>query len=205
MRRRELFGVFGRRPRGRWRPVRSRAAGRPLVRGMVRRIRPDDPAIRSRPQCLPRCIARTGLEFGRPQHSTRTPLHHRHQPAPCSRGRTGRTQPGSHRDGHGRRSWRRRIGRPRPSRLCSCQVTDPVSDGFVASLARPGGNVTGFTIFEHSFAGKWLEMLKEVVPTLMRVAVMQNPDHPAWNAYQRAIRDVASGAHGRRSGADAGD
>src|SRR5688500_1463497 len=41
------------------------------------------------------------------------------------------------------------------------QVTDPVSDGFVASLARPGGNVSGFTIFEHSFAGKWLEMLKE--------------------------------------------
>jgi len=72
------------------------------------------------------------------------------------------------------------------------QVTDPVSDGFVASLARPGGNVTGFTIFEHSFAGKWLEMLKEVVPTMTRVAVMQNPDHPAWNAYVRAIRDIAS-------------
>jgi len=50
------------------------------------------------------------------------------------------------------------------------QVTDPVSDGFVASLARPGGNVTGFTIFEHSFAGKWLEMLKEVVPAMSRVA-----------------------------------
>jgi putative ABC transport system substrate-binding protein len=73
------------------------------------------------------------------------------------------------------------------------QVTDPVSDGFVASLSRPGGNVTGFTIFEHSFAGKWLEMLKEVVPTLTRVAVMQNPDHPAWNAYLHAIQDVASG------------
>jgi len=73
------------------------------------------------------------------------------------------------------------------------QVTDPVSDGFVASLARPGGNVTGFTIFEHSFAGKWLEMLKEVVPAMNRVAVMQNPDHPAWNAYVNAIREVASG------------
>jgi putative tryptophan/tyrosine transport system substrate-binding protein len=72
------------------------------------------------------------------------------------------------------------------------QVTDPVSDGFVASLARPGGNVTGFTIFEHSFAGKWLEMLKEVVPAMTRVAVVQNPDHPAWNAYVRAIRDVAA-------------
>ncbi len=72
-------------------------------------------------------------------------------------------------------------------------VTDPVSDGFVASLARPGGNITGFTIFEHSFAGKWLEMLKEVVPNITRVAVMQNPDHPAWNAYLRAIRAMASG------------
>jgi putative ABC transport system substrate-binding protein len=72
-------------------------------------------------------------------------------------------------------------------------VTDPVTDGFVASLARPGGNITGFTIFEHSFAGKWLEMLKEVVPDITRVAVMQNPDHPAWNAYLRAIGAVASG------------
>ena len=72
------------------------------------------------------------------------------------------------------------------------QVTDPVSDGFVESLARPGGNVTGFTIFEHSFAGKWLEMLKEVVPAMTRVAVIRNSDHPAWNAYLNAIREVAS-------------
>ena len=72
-------------------------------------------------------------------------------------------------------------------------VTDPVADGFVASLARPGGNITGFTIFEHSFAGKWLEMLKEVVPGITRVAVLQNSDHPAWNAYLRAIGAVASG------------
>ena len=72
-------------------------------------------------------------------------------------------------------------------------VTDPVTDGFVASLARPGGNITGFTIFEHSFAGKWLEMLKEVVPGITRVAVLQNPDHPAWNAYLRAVGAVASG------------
>ena len=72
-------------------------------------------------------------------------------------------------------------------------VTDPVTDGFVASLARPGGNITGFTIFEHSFAGKWLEMLKEVVPGITRVAVMQNADHPAWNAYLRAIGTIAAG------------
>jgi putative ABC transport system substrate-binding protein len=70
-------------------------------------------------------------------------------------------------------------------------VTDPVRDGFVASLANPGGNITGFTIFEHSFAGKWLEMLKEAVPAMTRVAVMQNPDHPAWTAYLHTISDVA--------------
>jgi putative ABC transport system substrate-binding protein len=70
-------------------------------------------------------------------------------------------------------------------------VTDPVRDGFVESLAHPGGNITGFTIFEHSFAGKWLEMLKEAVPAMTRVAVMQNPDHPAWTAYLRAINEVA--------------
>jgi putative ABC transport system substrate-binding protein len=72
-------------------------------------------------------------------------------------------------------------------------VTDPVGDGFVGNLARPGGNITGFTIFEHSFAGKWLEMLKEVVPGMTRVAVMQNTGHPAWNAFLRAVNATASG------------
>jgi len=66
-----------------------------------------------------------------------------------------------------------------------------VSDGFVASLSHPGGNITGFTIFEHSMAGKWLEMLKEAAPRVRRVAVMQNPDHPAWGAYLRTIKAAA--------------
>jgi putative ABC transport system substrate-binding protein len=70
---------------------------------------------------------------------------------------------------------------------------DPVGTGLVTSLARPGGNVTGFTIFEHSFAGKWLEMLKESVPTMTRVAVMQNSDHPAWKGYLDAIGEIARG------------
>jgi putative ABC transport system substrate-binding protein len=72
-------------------------------------------------------------------------------------------------------------------------VTDPVGDGFVVNLARPGGNITGFTIFEHSFAGKWFEMLKEVVPSMKRVAVMQGTGHPAWNAYLSAIDAIAKG------------
>ena len=73
-------------------------------------------------------------------------------------------------------------------------VTDPVRDGLVETLAHPGGNITGFTIFEHAMAGKWVEMLKEVAPGVTRVAVMQNPEHPAWTTYLSAITGVASSA-----------
>jgi putative ABC transport system substrate-binding protein len=54
------------------------------------------------------------------------------------------------------------------------QVIDPVGSGFVESMARPGGNVTGFTQFEYSLAGKWLELLKEVAPRITRVAVLRD-------------------------------
>jgi putative tryptophan/tyrosine transport system substrate-binding protein len=54
-------------------------------------------------------------------------------------------------------------------------VGDPVGSGFVASLARPGGNVTGFTPMEGSMGGKWLELLKEIAPRVNRVAFMFNP------------------------------
>src|SRR5262249_44626151 len=54
---------------------------------------------------------------------------------------------------------------------------DPVASGLVASLARPGGNTTGFTNFEFPMAGKWLELLKEVAPTVQNVTVLFNPDN----------------------------
>jgi putative tryptophan/tyrosine transport system substrate-binding protein len=56
------------------------------------------------------------------------------------------------------------------------QVTDPVAQGFVSNLAHPGGNITGFTSWEPSIAGKWLDFLKQAVPDLTRVAVIFNPD-----------------------------
>jgi putative tryptophan/tyrosine transport system substrate-binding protein len=56
------------------------------------------------------------------------------------------------------------------------QVADPVGQGFIANLARPGGNITGFTNFEFSLGGKWLEMLKEIAPQVARVALIFNPD-----------------------------
>ena len=54
-------------------------------------------------------------------------------------------------------------------------VIDPVGAGFVASLARPGGNATGFTIFEYGMSGKWLELLKEIAPHVTRAAVLRDP------------------------------
>ncbi len=55
-------------------------------------------------------------------------------------------------------------------------VSDPIGSGFVASMARPGGNITGFTVLHASIAGKYLEILKEMVPQLARAAIMYNPN-----------------------------
>jgi putative ABC transport system substrate-binding protein len=58
-------------------------------------------------------------------------------------------------------------------------VIDPVGAGYVARLARPGGNATGFTLFEYSLSGKWLELLKEIAPTLTRIAILREPAQAA--------------------------
>jgi len=71
------------------------------------------------------------------------------------------------------------------------QVADPVGSGFIQSLARPGGNITGLTNFELSMAGKWLELLKEIAPTLTRVAVILHPETAAHVAFLRVIQDMA--------------
>jgi putative tryptophan/tyrosine transport system substrate-binding protein len=71
-------------------------------------------------------------------------------------------------------------------------VSDPVGQGFVASLAHPGGNATGFTYFEFPVFGKMVEMLKTIVPTLTRVAALYNPDNPANNLVLPVIEATAS-------------
>jgi putative tryptophan/tyrosine transport system substrate-binding protein len=76
------------------------------------------------------------------------------------------------------------------------RIADPVGRGFVASLARPGGNVTGFTNFEPSIAGKWLGLLKEITPKLARSATMFGPDvAPHAPPFLRAV-EAASRALG---------
>ena len=71
------------------------------------------------------------------------------------------------------------------------QVTDPVGGGFVDSLARPGGNATGFITFEYSMSGKWLELLKEIAPNVIRAAVLRNSTISSGIGQFGAIQSVA--------------
>jgi len=72
------------------------------------------------------------------------------------------------------------------------RVSDPVGQGFVQSLARPGGNITGFSAFDAPLMGKWLELLKEVAPRVTRVSVIFNPNTaPAVTFFSRAIEAAA--------------
>jgi ABC-type uncharacterized transport system substrate-binding protein len=70
-------------------------------------------------------------------------------------------------------------------------TVDPVGSGFVDSLARPGGNTTGFLLFEYSLSGKWLELLKQIAPSMKQAAVLRDTNNPAGNAQFGAIQAVA--------------
>jgi ABC-type uncharacterized transport system substrate-binding protein len=71
------------------------------------------------------------------------------------------------------------------------QVTDPVGAGFVDSLARPGGNATGFLLFEYAISGKWLELLKEIAPRVSRAGVIRDPAQTAGTGQFGVIQSVA--------------
>jgi ABC-type uncharacterized transport system substrate-binding protein len=70
-------------------------------------------------------------------------------------------------------------------------ISDPVSGGFVESMSHPGGNATGFSILEWSMSGKWLELLKQLVPEMTRVAVLRDPGNPGGTGQLGAILGVA--------------
>jgi putative ABC transport system substrate-binding protein len=71
------------------------------------------------------------------------------------------------------------------------EATDPVNRGLVASLARPGGNTTGFTQYEFSIGGKWLELLKQIAPNVTRAAVIRDPSESSGIGLFTAIQAVA--------------
>src|SRR5262245_38632839 len=71
------------------------------------------------------------------------------------------------------------------------QVTDPVSAGFVASQAKPGGNTTGFTVFDYEIGAKWFELLKEIAPNVTRVGVIRDPTNSPTIGQFAAIQSAA--------------
>jgi putative ABC transport system substrate-binding protein len=71
------------------------------------------------------------------------------------------------------------------------QVADPVSAGFVASLAKPGGNLTGFMVFEYEMAAKWLELLKEIAPHVTRVGAIREPTSTSSIGQLSAVQSAA--------------
>ena len=74
-------------------------------------------------------------------------------------------------------------------------VADPVGSGFVESLAHPGANITGFTNFEPAMGGKWLEVLREAVPTMTSVLVLMHPETAAHKEFWRTIEELAGPLH----------
>ena len=70
-------------------------------------------------------------------------------------------------------------------------VTDPIGSGLVSNLARPGGNITGFTVFEYAMAGKWIEMIKEAAPSVSQIGLLHNPTNPAVAGFFPEFRSAA--------------
>jgi putative ABC transport system substrate-binding protein len=81
------------------------------------------------------------------------------------------------------------------------QVSDPVVSGIVASLARPGGNITGFANFEISLVGKWVEMLKEIAPGTVQAALLYNPDTAGFAKYYLGPFEAAARTHSMQASA----
>src|SRR6516162_7524633 len=77
-------------------------------------------------------------------------------------------------------------------------VSDPVGSGLVASLARPGGNLTGWLLYEEGITGKWLAMLKEIAPGLSRAALIAHPRRTPYDYFVRSAKSVSNTA-GRRT------
>ena len=114
------------------------------------------------------------------------------------RGGIGRARAGRHPDRHGAAAVAALQQATRTVPIVFVMVADPVGAGFVESLARPGGNATGFMQFEYSMSGKWLELLKQIAPGVTRVAVLRDP---AIAVRDRPVRrDPGRGAVARRGG-----
>ena len=78
-------------------------------------------------------------------------------------------------------------------------TSDPVNRRLIASMEQPGGNLTGFIEFESSIGGKWLQLLKQIAPSVTRVAILRDPTRFAWRALQTTIEKAAPSFGWRRA------
>ena len=85
------------------------------------------------------------------------------------------------------------LAREMPTRpIVFVTVSDPIDSGFTANFARPGGNITGFTVDDSAVGGKWVELLKQIAPTIARVTLLFNPAGPPLQFYLPSIQTAAS-------------
>jgi len=82
------------------------------------------------------------------------------------------------------------LGQTRDIPIVFVSISDAIGEGFVASFSRPGGNVTGFTNFESSMTGKWVELLKDFAPELTRVAFLFNPQTAAGGGSYSCVQSM---------------
>src|SRR5262249_35442066 len=172
-----------------------RRGGRVAARGTCTAARPDaahrrahelgrERSGRAGPRrSVPAGAAAIGLDR-RPQRADRHPPDPgRYRPRPQRRGGIGRARAGRHPD-----HWQRGCGGVAPG---DPHRADRVGAGYVDSLARPGGNATGFTSFEYGISAKWLELLKQIAPRLGRVAILRDTTIAVGTGQYGAIQSVA--------------
>ena len=191
MKRREFITLLGGAAAA-WPLATQRAAvGRMRHIGVLIAAGADDSEFQAHIAAFLQGVAAIGLER-RPQRADRHPLGHGQcRRASQIRGGIGRARARRHPGATGTATTAPLLQATRTVPIVFAIVIDPVGAGFVASLARPGGNATGFLMFEYGMAGKWLELLKQIAPRVTRVAVLRDPTIASGIGQFAAIQAVA--------------
>jgi putative ABC transport system substrate-binding protein len=191
MRRRQFITLLGGAVAA-W-PIAARAQQRDRTRriGVLMNLAEDDPEARSTVPAFRQSLAALGWTVGR-----NIEIDFRYASDDPARFRAAAVELISLAPdvilGAGTASLRPLLQMTRTIPIVFTTVSEPVAEGFVQSLARPGGNATGFTGFEPTFGAKWLELLKEIAPGITRVWVMWNPDLVPQNTERYRSAEAAS-------------
>jgi len=187
MRRREFLGLLG-STAGAW-PIVARAQSSPMRRiGVLAGAAADDPEMRARLAAFRQRLEKRGWSEGRNvQIETRFAAGEKFEPlakelvAMRPDVILAHTTPVA--------AAMQRESRTIP--MVFVNVSDPIGSGFIASLARPGGNFTGVLLYEAGIVGKWMALLKEIAPGLQRVALVANPKTTAYDYFLRSAEAIA--------------